>query len=87
MGRPITLDLALRQMLDEICPESGLLFPRYNFRPALRKAAFEVLGDTDLARHVSPRDFRHAVSQNARERHTTRIHDTARDTASGSSSG
>ena len=60
-ARSISLHPSLQAQLDEICPKSGLLFPEFNFRHALRKAALEVLGDEGLARHVSPHDFRHAA--------------------------
>jgi hypothetical protein len=50
-----------RRVLDEICPDEGLIFRRFEYRRILVQAARKVLGTEHEARHLSAHDFRHAA--------------------------
>ena len=59
--RVLPLTDRARGLLNDICPERGLLFRRFEYRRTLQKAAREVLSSDYEAKHLSAHDFRHAA--------------------------
>jgi hypothetical protein len=56
--------IALRRAsraLDQICPDEGLIFQRFEYRRILFQAARKVLATEHEAKHLSAHDFRHAA--------------------------
>ena len=57
-----------REVLDEICPNEGLIFPKFAWRHPLRAAARAAGLEPDRASKVKPYDFRHSVATELTER-------------------
>jgi integrase len=58
-GRMVPLTARAREALDAVVPERGRIFQRANFRKALRRAGIAAGLPEDVAKHLSPHDFRH----------------------------
>jgi len=57
-----------RQVLDEVCADDGLIFPKFAWRYPLRAAARTAGLEPDRASKVKPYDFRHSVATELTER-------------------
>jgi hypothetical protein len=55
-------------VLDEVCPDEGILFPKFAWRYPLRTAALAAGLDPDRASNIKPYDFRHSVATELTER-------------------
>ena len=60
-ARAVPLTPRARRVLDGICPDEGLIFPRFEYRRMLVQAARKVLATEHEAKHLSAHDFRHAA--------------------------
>jgi integrase len=59
--RAVPLTPRALRVLDEICPDEGLIFRRFGYRRILVQAACKVLTTEREARHLSALDLRHAA--------------------------
>ena len=66
-ARKIPLTPRARALLDDACPEKGLLFGEYDYRRTLRTAAKKVGIETARRKHLSAHDIRHAAVTHAQE--------------------
>ena len=66
--REVPLTTRAREVLDEVCPTEGLIFPRFAWRHPLRAAARAAGLEPDRASRVKPYDFRHSVATELTER-------------------
>ena len=66
--REVPLTARAREVLDEVCPNDGLIFPKFAWRHPLRAAARAVGLEPDRASQVKPYDFRHSVATELTER-------------------
>jgi len=60
-ARAVPLTPRASRALDEIYPDEGLIFPRFEYRRILFQAARQVLATEHEAKHLSAHDFRHAA--------------------------
>ena len=67
-ARELPLSERAREVLDEVCPDEGILFPKFAWRYPLRTAARAAGLDPDRASQVKPYDFRHSVATELTER-------------------
>ena len=67
-ARELPLSGRAREVLDEVCPDEGILFPKFAWRYPLRTAALAAGLDPDRASQVKPYDFRHSVATELTER-------------------
>ncbi|MBT8468287.1 MAG: site-specific integrase [Deltaproteobacteria bacterium] len=56
-----------RALLDDACPDKGLIFGQYDYRRTLRAAARKVGIDPQRCKHLSAHDIRHAAVTHAQE--------------------
>jgi len=66
-ARRMPLTARSRALLDDTCPEKGLLFGRYDYRRTLRTAAKTAGLPADKRKHLSAHDIRHAAVTHAQE--------------------
>jgi integrase/recombinase XerC len=66
--REVPLTVRAREVLDEVCPDDGLIFPKFAWRYPLREAARTAGLEPDRASKVKPYDFRHSVATELTER-------------------
>jgi integrase/recombinase XerC len=66
--REVPLTVRAREVLDEICLDEGLIFPKFAWRYPLREAARTAGLEPDRASKVKPYDFRHSVATELTER-------------------
>ena len=66
-ARRIPLTARSTALLDDACPEKGLLFGRYDYRRTLRTAARRAGLAPDKRKHLSAHDIRHAAVTHAQE--------------------
>ena len=66
--REVPLTARAREVLDEVCPDGGLIFPKFAWRYPLREAARAAGLEPDRASKVKPYDFRHSVATELTER-------------------
>jgi len=66
-ARRIPLTPRARALLDDACPEKGLIFGEYDYRRTLRAAAKKVGVDEERCKHLSAHDIRHAAVTHAQE--------------------
>jgi site-specific recombinase XerC len=66
--REVPLTARAREALDEVCPNEGLIFPKFAWRYPLREAARTAGLEPDRASKVKPYDFRHSVATELTER-------------------
>ena len=66
--RELPLTARARQVLDEVCPDDGLIFPKFAWRYPLREAARTAGLEADRASNIKPYDFRHSVATELTER-------------------
>jgi integrase/recombinase XerC len=66
--REVPLTMRAREALDEVCPNEGLIFPKFAWRYPLREAARTAGLEPDRASKVKPYDFRHSVATELTER-------------------
>jgi len=66
--REVPLTARARQVLDEVCPAEGIIFPKFAWRYPLRTAARAAGLEADRASKVKPYDFRHSVATELTER-------------------
>ena len=66
--REVPLTVRAREVLDEVCPDDGLIFPKFAWRYPLREAARVAGLEPDRASKVKPYDFRHSVATELTER-------------------
>jgi len=67
-ARELPLSERAREVLDEVCPDEGILFPKFAWRYPLRTAALAAGLDPDRASNIKPYDFRHSVATELTER-------------------
>ena len=67
-ARELPLSERAREVLDEVCPDEGILFPKFAWRYPLRTAALAAGLEPDRASQVKPCDFRHSVATELTER-------------------
>ena len=60
-ARAVPLTPRASRALDQVCPDEGLIFPRFEYRRILVQAARKVLATEHEAKHLSAHDFRHAA--------------------------
>ena len=60
-ARAVPLTPRASRALDQVCPDEGLIFPRFEYRRILLHAARKVLATEHEAKHLSAHDFRHAA--------------------------
>ncbi len=61
-GRELPLSDRARSALDSACPERGTIFPKFDGRHTLRKAALAAGLDPERASKVSAYDLRHSLA-------------------------
>jgi len=66
--REVPLTARAREVLDEVCPNEGLIFRKFAWRYPLREAARTAGLEPDRASKVKPYDFRHSVATELTER-------------------
>ncbi len=66
--REVPLTARAHEVLDEVCPNEGLIFPKFAWRHPLRAAARAAGLEPDRASKVKPYDFRHSVATELTER-------------------
>jgi len=66
-ARKIPLTRRARALLDDACPEKGLIFGEYDYRRTLRAAAKKAGVDPQRCKHLSAHDIRHAAVTHAQE--------------------
>jgi integrase len=66
-ARKIPLTPRARALLDDACPEKGLIFGEYDYRRTLRAAAKKVGVEKERCKHLSAHDIRHAAVTHAQE--------------------
>jgi site-specific recombinase XerC len=66
-ARRIPLTARSRALLDEACPNEGLLFGTYDYRRTLRAAAKKAGISEERRKHLSAHDIRHAAVTHAQE--------------------
>ena len=59
-GRDVPLTDRARKALDAVCPDTGLIFGKRDYREYLKEAALAAGLPKDVAARVSPYDFRHS---------------------------
>jgi hypothetical protein len=67
-GRELPLSARARAALDSACPEQGTIFPKFDGRHTLRKAALAAGIDPERASKVSAYDLRHSLATELTER-------------------
>jgi integrase len=67
-ARELPLSERAREVLDKVCPNEGILFPKFAWRYPLRTAALAAGLEPDRASKLSPYDFRHSVATELTER-------------------
>lgn len=67
-AREVPLTARAREVLDELCPAEGIIFPKFTWRHPLRTAALAAGLEPDRASQVKPYDFRHSVATELAER-------------------
>ena len=67
-GRELPLSDRARSALDSACPERGTIFPKFDGRHTLRKAALAAGLDPERASKVSAYDLRHSLATELTER-------------------
>ncbi|MBW2159250.1 MAG: tyrosine-type recombinase/integrase [Deltaproteobacteria bacterium] len=67
-ARELPLSARAREVLDEMCPAEGIIFPKFAWRYPLRTAALAGGLEPDRASKVKPYDFRHSVAIELTER-------------------
>ena len=67
-AREVPLTVRAREVLDEMCPAEGTIFPKFAWRYPLRTAALAAGLEPDRASQVKPYDFRHSVATELTER-------------------
>ena len=67
-AREVPLTARAREVLDELCPAEGTIFPKFAWRYPLRTAALAAGLEPDRASQVKPYDFRHSVATELTER-------------------
>jgi len=67
-AREVPLTARAREVLDELCPAEGIIFPKFAWRYPLRTAALAAGLEPDRASQVKPYDFRHSVATELTER-------------------
>ena len=67
-GRELPLSDRARAALDSACPEEGSIFPKFDGRHTLRKAALAASIDPERASKVSAYDLRHSLATELTER-------------------
>jgi len=67
-GRELPLSARARAALDSACPENGVIFPKFDGRHTLRKAALAAGLDAERASKFSAYDLRHSLATEFTER-------------------
>ena len=67
-GRELPLSARARAALDSACPDHGVIFPKFDGRHTLRKAALASGLDPERASKVSAYDLRHSLATELTER-------------------
>ena len=67
-ARELPLSECAREVLNEVCPDEGILFPKFAWRYPLHTAALAAGLEPDCASQVKPYDFRHSVATELTER-------------------
>jgi integrase len=67
-GRELPLSARARAALDSACPDQGAIFPKFDGRHTLRKAALTAGLDPERASKVSAYDLRHSLATELTER-------------------
>jgi len=67
-GRELPLSARARAALDSACPENGVIFPKFDGRHTLRKAALAAGLDPERASKFSAYDLRHSLATELTER-------------------
>jgi len=67
-ARDVPLSARACEVLDEVCPAEGIIFPKFAWRYPLRTAALAAGLESDRASQVKPYDFRHSVATELTER-------------------
>ena len=67
-AREVPLTARAREVLDELCPAEGIIFPKFAWRYRLRAAALAAGFEPERASQVKPYDFRHSVATERTER-------------------
>ena len=67
-AREVPLTARAREVLDELCPAEGIIFPKFAWRYPLRAAALAAGLEPERASQVKPYDFRHSVATELTER-------------------
>ena len=67
-AREVPLTARAGEVLDEVCPAEGIIFPKFAWRYPLRTAALAAGLEPDRASQVKPYDFRHSVATELTER-------------------
>ena len=67
-GRELPLSARARAALDSACPDQGAIFPKFDGRHTLRKAAVAAGLEPERANEVSAYDLRHSLATELTER-------------------
>jgi len=72
-ARELPLSERAREVLDDVCTDEGILFPKFAWRYPLRTAAVAAGLEPDRASKLSPYDFRHGVATELTERSVSSV--------------